>query len=61
MRTDLLAVRSGDQISSDLRLLTSRRTDLIYDWVRAINRLRALMLEYFPVWKRPSTIPRRPR
>ena len=48
MRTDLQLVRSADQISIDLRLLTSRRTDLIYDRVRAINRLRALMLEYFP-------------
>jgi transposase len=48
MRTDLQPVRSGDQISSDLRLLTARRTDLIYDRVRAINGLRALMLEYFP-------------
>lgn len=48
MRTDLQPVRSGDQISTDLRLLTSRRTDLVHDRVRAINRLRALMLEYFP-------------
>ena len=48
MRTDLQPVRSADQISSDLRLLTARRTDLVYDRVRAINRLRALMLEYFP-------------
>jgi transposase len=48
MRTDLQPVRSADQISTDLRLLTARRTDLIYDRVRAINRLRATMLEYFP-------------
>lgn len=48
MRTDLQPVRGGDQISTDLRLLTARRTDLIYDRVRAINRLRATMLEYFP-------------
>src|SRR5215472_2560211 len=48
MRTDLQPVRTGDQISSDLRLLTARRTDLVYDRVRAINPLRALMLEYFP-------------
>jgi transposase len=48
MRTDLQPVRSADQISTDLRLLTARRTDLVYDRVRAINRLRALMLEYFP-------------
>ena len=48
MRTDLQPVRGGDQISTDLRLLTARRTDLIFDRVRAINRLRATMLEYFP-------------
>jgi transposase len=48
MRTDLQPVRRADQISTDLRLLTARRTDLVYDRVRAINRLRATMLEYFP-------------
>jgi transposase len=48
MRTDLQPVRGGDQISTDLRLLTARRTDLVFDRVRAINRLRATMLEYFP-------------
>jgi transposase len=48
MRTDLQPVRGADQISTELRLLTARRTDLVYDRVRAINRLRALMLEYFP-------------
>ena len=48
MRTDLQPLRSADQISTDLRLLTARRTDLVFDRVRAINRLRATMLEYFP-------------
>lgn len=48
MRTDLKPVRGGDQISTDLRLLTARRTDLVCDRVRTINRLRATMLEYFP-------------
>jgi transposase len=48
MRTDLQPVRGGDQISADLRLLTARRTDLVYDRVRSINRLRATLLEYFP-------------
>jgi hypothetical protein len=36
-----------------LRLLTSRRTDLVYDRVRAINRLRARMLECFPALEAP--------
>src|SRR5690348_18258311 len=48
MRTDLQPVRGADQISSDLRLLTARRTDLVYDRVRTINRLRATLLEFFP-------------
>jgi transposase len=33
-------------------MLTSRRTDLICDRVRAINRLRATLLEYFPALER---------
>jgi transposase len=48
MRTDLQPVRDGDQISTDVRLLTARRTDLVFDRVRAINRLRATLLEFFP-------------
>ncbi len=56
MRTDLPPVRGADQISVDLRLLAARRTDLlaarrtdlICDRVRAINRRRATLLEYFP-------------
>jgi transposase len=45
-------VRGADQISVDLRLLTARRTDLVCDRVRAINRLRATLLEYFPALER---------
>jgi transposase len=52
MRTDLQPVRGADQISVDLRLLTSRRTDVICDRVRAINRLRSTMVEYFPALER---------
>lgn len=52
MRTDLQPVRDGDQISVDLKLLTARRLDIIHDRVRAINRLRATMLEYFPALER---------
>jgi transposase len=48
MRRDLQPIRSGDQISTDLRLLTSRRTDLVCDRTRALNRLCATLLEYFP-------------
>ena len=52
MRTDLQPVRGADQISTDLRLLTARRADLVCDRVRAINRLRATLLEYFPALER---------
>ncbi len=36
----------------ELRILTSRRTDLVTDRTRAINRLRAQLLEYFPAMER---------
>lgn len=52
MRTDLQPVRGADQVATDLRLLTSHRIDVIHDRVRAINRLRATMLEYFPALER---------
>jgi transposase len=52
MRTDLQPVRGADQVSVDLRLLTSHRVDVVRDRVRAINRLRATMLEYFPALER---------
>lgn len=52
MRTDLQPVRIATQIAVDLRLLTSHRLDVVHDRVRAINRLRATMLEYFPALER---------
>lgn len=52
MRTDLQPVRRADPIATDLRLLTARRTDVICDRVRAINRLRQTLLEYFPALER---------
>lgn len=52
MRRDLQPVRRGDQISVDLKILTSYRTDVMRDRVRAINRLRAMMLDYFPALER---------
>lgn len=52
MRTDLQPVRRSDPIATDLRMLTARRTDVVCDRVRAINRLRSTMLEYFPVLER---------
>jgi len=52
MRRDLQPLRPGDEISVELRILTSRRTDLTCDRTRTINRLRAQLLEYFPALER---------
>ncbi|MEU0469695.1 IS110 family transposase [Amycolatopsis sp. NPDC006131] len=52
IRRDLQPLRPGDEISVDLRILTSRRTDLICDRTRTINRLRAQLLDYFPALER---------
>ncbi|WSP79372.1 IS110 family transposase [Streptomyces sp. NBC_01235] len=52
MRRDLEPLHRGDGIAVDLRILTSRRLDLAADRTRAINRLRAQMLEYFPALER---------
>ncbi|RAX47111.1 hypothetical protein DQ354_02615 [Arthrobacter sp. AQ5-06] len=52
MRKDLQPLRAGDEISTGLRILTSRRADKSADRVRAINRLQAQLLEYFPVLER---------
>jgi transposase len=52
MRRDLQPFRPADEISGDLRILTARRSDLVSDRTRAINRLRAQLLEYFPALER---------
>jgi transposase len=52
MRRDLQPLRPGDDITVELRILTSRRSDLVADRTRAINRLRAQLLEYFPALER---------
>lgn len=52
MRLDLQPLRPGDDLAVELRILTSRRTDLVADRTRAINRLRAQLLEYFPALER---------
>jgi transposase len=52
MRRDLQPLRPSDDIAVELRILTSRRTDLVVDRTRAINRLRAQLLEYFPALER---------
>ncbi|MGQ4388907.1 IS110 family RNA-guided transposase [Streptomyces sp. SAS_270] len=52
MRNDLGLLRPGDEIAVDLRTLTGRRTDLVCDRTRQINRLRAQLLEFFPALER---------
>lgn len=52
MRTDLQPISPPDPVVVGLRLLTSHRLDVIHDRVRAINRLRAVLLEYFPALER---------
>ena len=52
MRRDLHPFRQRDEITMDLRLLCARRTDLAMDRNRAIARLRATLLEYFPALER---------
>lgn len=48
LRRDLTLITSPDQIVADLQVLTARREDLMGDWVRGINRLRALLTSIFP-------------
>jgi transposase len=52
MRRDLHPFRHRDKTAVDLRILCGRRTDLASDRNRAINRLRAQLLEYFPTLER---------
>ena len=52
MRRDVGLLRPGDEIAVDLRILSTRRLDLVADRTRAINRLRAALLEIFPALER---------
>jgi transposase len=52
MRRDLQPLQETSEIAVDLKILTARRMDLSADRTRAINRLRAQMLEYFPALER---------
>lgn len=52
MRRDLQPLQELGEIAVDLRILTARRIDLAADRTRAINRLRAQLLEYFPALER---------
>jgi transposase len=52
MRRDLQPLLETSEIAIDLKILTARRMDLSADRTRAVNRLRAQMLEYFPALER---------
>ncbi|MER6170878.1 IS110 family transposase [Streptosporangium sp. NPDC001681] len=48
MRRDLTRVTVTDELVVELTRLTSHRADLMADWVRGVNRLRALLGSIFP-------------
>lgn len=52
VRRDLGLLRPGDEIAVDLRTLTTRRLDVVFDRTRQINRLRAQLVEIFPAVER---------
>ena len=52
VRRDVSMLRPGDQLAVDLRLLTARRLDVVFDKTRQINRLRAQLLAFFPALER---------
>ena len=52
LRTDLITVTAADPIVADLQVLTAQREDLMGDWVRGVNRLRALLASIFPSLER---------
>jgi transposase len=52
MRRDLRSIRPGDEAALELRLLTGRRSDLVEDRTRVVNRLRGTLLSMFPALER---------
>ena len=58
MRHDLTPLEPGDELVTELRMLVARRTDLVTDRTRAINRLRAQMLEVCPALERALDLTR---
>ncbi|MFE6339105.1 IS110 family transposase [Streptomyces sp. NPDC057798] len=59
VRRDLGLLRPGDEIAVDLRTLTTRRLDVVFDRTRQINRLRAQLLEIFPALERSLDLTRK--
>ncbi|MBT2539823.1 transposase [Streptomyces sp. ISL-44] len=52
VRRGVSMFRPGDDTALDLRVLTARRLGVVHDRSRRINRLRAQLLEFFPVLER---------
>lgn len=52
MRRDLTVLRPDDERAVELRVLTNRRTDLVADRSRRINRLRGQLNSVFPALER---------
>ena len=48
MRRDLSALEPGEELLTELAILTARRRDLVTDKARAVNRLRGALLALFP-------------
>ncbi len=59
VRRDIGLLRPGDEIAVDLRTLTTRRLDVVFDRTRQINRLRAQLLEIFPALERAVELTRK--
>lgn len=56
MRRDLTPLRPGDELTTELKLLTARRNDLVKDRTRTISRLRELLTSIFPALDRTLTL-----
>ncbi|MGW6791577.1 IS110 family transposase [Streptomyces chartreusis] len=52
VRRDLNPLRPGDEAVVELKILTARRSDLVADRTRTINRLREQLLNIFPALER---------
>jgi hypothetical protein len=48
IRRHLQRLRTGDETVTDLKILTGRRTGLVADGTRTVNRLRAQLTDIFP-------------
>jgi hypothetical protein len=56
MRRDLPALRPGDGLVVELRMLTARRADLVADRTRTLNRLRQQLTAICPALERAAEV-----